>query len=180
MDVRSILDIGCGNGNLAKRLSEKGYVVMGCDPEESAIRIAENNAKNVVFKVLGVYDDPLELGSHPFDTVVACEVIEHLFLPRALPTFAHKVLKRSGYFIITTPHYGSYSKNLISSFLNKWDDHFTTLWDGGHVKFWSLNTLQAILDEAGFDIVSHYTVNRISRLLRFIWPNNIVIIAQKK
>ena len=79
--------------------------------QESAIRIAENNAKNVVFKVLGVYDDdPLELGSHLFDTVVACEVIEHLFLPRALPTFAHKVLKQSGYFIITTPHYGSHSK----------------------------------------------------------------------
>lgn len=179
INIRTILDLGCGNGHMAKRLSQIGYQVTGCDPEESAIRIAQSNSAGVVFKKLGVYDDPSEIGLHDFDLVLASEVIEHLFLPRSLPEFANKVLKRQGYLVITTPYYGNYIKNLLCSIFNKWDDQFTALWDGGHIKFWSYKTLKTLLNEGGFEIIGCHAVNRSSKFLNFIWPNNIVIIAQK-
>jgi 2-polyprenyl-6-hydroxyphenyl methylase/3-demethylubiquinone-9 3-methyltransferase len=32
----------------------------------------------------------------------------------------------------------------------KMDKHFTVLWDGGHIKFWSRETLGGLLQEKGF------------------------------
>jgi len=178
--VRSILDLGCGNGNLSIKLSNIGYDVTGCDPEESAINIANSIKSNAVFKLLGVYDEPTALGSSKFDLVLASEVVEHLFLPRKLPSFAYNVLKPNGFLVLTTPYYGNYFKNFISSVLNKWDDHFTALWDGGHIKFWSLKTLTKLLNEGGFEVVDCHTINRQLNILRFLWPNNIIIVAKKR
>jgi 2-polyprenyl-6-hydroxyphenyl methylase/3-demethylubiquinone-9 3-methyltransferase len=36
----------------------------------------------------------------------------------------------------------------------KLDAHFTALWDGGHIKFWSRGTLSALLQDAGFEVVA--------------------------
>jgi hypothetical protein len=41
-------------------------------------------------------------------------------------------------------------KNLLISLLNKWDQHANPLWDGGHIKLWSRQTLTALLRETGF------------------------------
>ena len=30
------------------------------------------------------------------------------------------------------------------------DSHFTTLWDGGHIKFFSVKTLSSLLESEGF------------------------------
>jgi len=41
-------------------------------------------------------------------------------------------------------------KNLAVALLGKFDQHASPLWDGGHIKLWSRNTLSALLREAGF------------------------------
>jgi 2-polyprenyl-6-hydroxyphenyl methylase/3-demethylubiquinone-9 3-methyltransferase len=46
------------------------------------------------------------------------------------------------------------------------DAHFTALWDGGHIKFWSVATLSRLLAEAGFEIVSVTRVGRIPILAK--------------
>ena len=32
----------------------------------------------------------------------------------------------------------------------KWDSHLTALWDGEHIKFWSIKTLTELFEEQGF------------------------------
>jgi hypothetical protein len=32
------------------------------------------------------------------------------------------------------------------------DNHFTVLWDHGHIKFWSRSTLTKALEETGFKV----------------------------
>jgi len=41
------------------------------------------------------------------------------------------------------------------------DNHFTALWDHGHIKFWSFRTLRILLEEAGFKNISFHRVGRI-------------------
>ncbi len=48
----------------------------------------------------------------------------------------------------------------------KLDSHFTALWDGGHIKFFSMATLTALLKEAGFSDVSFIRVGRIPILAK--------------
>ena len=48
----------------------------------------------------------------------------------------------------------------------KMDDHFTALWDHGHIKFWSEKTLTQLLKEAGFKTISFERVGRIRPLAK--------------
>ena len=58
-------------------------------------------------------------------------------------------LKPNGKFIITTPYHG-YIKNLLLAITGKMKRHFTVLWDGGHIKFFSVATLKNLLLTTGF------------------------------
>ena len=49
---------------------------------------------------------------------------------------------------LSTPYHG-YFKNVALAVSGQMDRHFTALWDGGHVKFFSIKTLRASLQEAG-------------------------------
>ena len=93
---------------------------------------------------------------HSFDAVISVEVIEHLSNPKALVTAAKYCLKPEGTFILTTPYHG-YLKNLALAVSGKMDDHFTVLWDGGHIKFFSVSTLSKLLEaESCADIEFKY------------------------
>jgi 2-polyprenyl-3-methyl-5-hydroxy-6-metoxy-1,4-benzoquinol methylase len=174
LQARRVLDIGCGNGALAGTLSAAGFDVTGCDDDVGGIAIARQAIPAARFEAIGVYDEPARLGATGFDVAVATEVIEHLFRPAALPRFAAAVLKPNGHLILTTPYHG-YLKNLVLSLTNGWDRHFSPLWDGGHVKFWSPATLTQLLNQEGYDVVRVVGAGR----LPWLWKS-MVVVARKR
>ena len=98
---------------------------------------------------MSTYEDlRIRLGRE-FDFVVSLETIEHLFDPRLFLRRAFEVLKPSGVLVLSTPYHG-YLKNLALAVSGRLDSHFTALWDGGHIKFFSWPTLRTLLGEAGF------------------------------
>lgn len=154
-----ILDIGCGNGFTAFRLASLGFNVTGMDASEDGIRIAQEEYTWVRFEVASVYHNISSMANN-FDVVISSEVIEHLFLPRALVENANTALKPGGMLIITTPYHG-YLKNFALSIFNKWDLHHTVDWEGGHIKFFSEKTLADLLNVSGFINISFHNVGRI-------------------
>ncbi len=108
------------------------------------------------------------------DAVVSTEVVEHLYAPHELVSFAHAALRPGGHFIVTTPYHG-FLKNLALSLFNKWDRHFTPLWYGGHIKFWSRDTLSQLITAQPFDIVGFRGVGRYP----YMWKS-MVLIARKR
>ncbi|HEY1381634.1 MAG TPA: class I SAM-dependent methyltransferase [Gemmataceae bacterium] len=174
LGARRVLDVGCGNGALAAALAAGGFDVTGCDDDAAGVEIARRVAPAARFESVGVYDDPARLGVADFDVAVATEVIEHLFRPAALPQFATAVLKPRGHLILTTPYHG-YLKNLALSLANGWDRHFSPLWDGGHIKFWSPATLTQLLNREGYDVVRITGSGRV----RWFWKSMIVV-ARKR
>src|SRR5215203_1058769 len=79
--VRSICDLGCGNGHISGRLAALGYDVTGVDASASGIQIARRVYPGVEF-VHGLIDRDLSLGK--FDLVISSDVIEHLYRPSDL------------------------------------------------------------------------------------------------
>ena len=67
-----------------------------------------------------------------------------------------------------------YLKNCALAISGKLDAHFTALWDGGHIKFWSRRTLTALLQEAGFQVVSFRGAGRCP----WLWKS--MLIAARK
>lgn len=151
---QNILDLGCGNGHLVNYLIAQGYNTYGTDASEDGIAIAKAEHPDRFFlQDLSTGKLPVELQGIKFDTVVSTEVIEHLYDPEGFIVFCRQVLNKNGQLIISTPYHG-YLKNLALSIFDKWDSHHGPAWHGGHIKFWSRNTLSRLLTKAGFKVTA--------------------------
>lgn len=149
--VERICDLGCGNGYLAGRLASMGYDVTGVDASRSGIEIARLTYSAPEF-ICSELDRALQenAGSEKFDLVISSDVIEHLYRPADPLEAASVLLKPKGHILIGTPYHG-YLKNLVLSMTGKMDGHFCALDDGGHIKFFSVRTLSALVRAHGFD-----------------------------
>lgn len=173
-NIRTVLDVGCGNGALAKALADDGLDVAGIDPSESGIANARKLLPAARFECAESGTDPARIPGADFDAVVSTEVIEHLFQPRQLLDLAFAKLRPNGLLVITTPYHG-YLKNLVLALFNRWDFHLSPQWDGGHVKFWSRRTLAALLSERGFEVISFAGIGRVP----FLWKS-MLFVARKR
>lgn len=67
-----ILDVGCGSGQLARHLTDRGFVVLGIDNSPQMIRYARENAPEASFEVADArgfeIDEPVDLVLSTFDT----------------------------------------------------------------------------------------------------------------
>jgi 2-polyprenyl-3-methyl-5-hydroxy-6-metoxy-1,4-benzoquinol methylase len=167
--VRRVLDAGCGNGNLSARIAAEGFEVVAFDSSASGVEHARRAHHGIRFEVASAYDDLRERLGQQFDACVCVEVIEHLFEPRTFVSRIFDVLPSGGLFVLTTPYHG-YLKNLALAVSGKMDSHYTALWDGGHIKFWSRSTLTTLLQEQGFRVIRFAGAGRVPLL----WKSMIV------
>src|SRR3989344_7196768 len=79
--IKSILDVGCGEGNLLIELKKKRLNVQGIDISEEALEKAKQRKLNVKKADL---DKGLPLNANSFDAVITVSVLQHLFEPQKL------------------------------------------------------------------------------------------------
>ncbi|MDQ6670034.1 MAG: methyltransferase domain-containing protein [Chloroflexota bacterium] len=168
-NIRRVMDAGCGNGNLSARIAAAGFDVTGFDASASGIEHARRAFPGLRFEVASAYDDFRERLEVPFDACACVEVIEHLYDPRAFVDRVHQALRPGGLFVVTTPYHG-YIKNLALAMTGATDSHYSALWDGGHIKFWSRATLTTLLEERGFRVIRFEGTGRVP----FLWKSMIV------
>ena len=167
---KCILDLGCGNGYLANYLISNEFNAYGTDASTEGIEIAKQaNPSRFFIQDLSTGKLPAELQNLKFDTVIATEVIEHLYDPAGFIDFCKEVLNNKGEIILTTPYHG-YLKNISLALFNKWDHHLSPGWHGGHIKFWSKATLSNLLTKAGFTVVEFKGCGRIP----YFWKSMII------
>lgn len=157
---RRAFDLGCGNGSTCEALAAAGFDAMGVDPSPSGVTLAQQHGINAL--VGDAYSD-LAAVHGQFPLVTSLEVIEHCIDPRAFARTFLSMIEPGGVGILSTPYHG-YWKNLALALAGKMDAHFTALWDGGHIKFFSIKTLDALLRECGAKDVRFVRVGRIPPL----------------
>lgn len=59
--------------------------------------------------------------------------------------------------------------------INGFDAHWSPLWDGGHVKFWSETSIRTLLIAAGFDAIAIKRVGRLPPLAK-----SMLVTAQRQ
>jgi len=169
---KRLFELGCGNGSMAHELSRYGWDVMGVDPSAEGITQARQSYPNLKLQTGSAYDDLVNQHGQ-FPVVLSLEVVEHVYAPRHYARTVFDLLSDGGAAIISTPYRG-YWKNLALALTGRMDNHFTALWDNGHIKFWSMPTLTELLREAGFVDVHFERGGRVPALAK-----SMIAIARK-
>jgi 2-polyprenyl-3-methyl-5-hydroxy-6-metoxy-1,4-benzoquinol methylase len=105
-----ILDVGCSQGIVCLLLGREGYDCTGVDAETPAIEVAraalakEEAAvqKRVHFVLADATQLPFE--DNAFDSIVLCEILEHLTHPEKVLREVRRVLKEQGKLIVSVPY----------------------------------------------------------------------------
>jgi 2-polyprenyl-3-methyl-5-hydroxy-6-metoxy-1,4-benzoquinol methylase len=140
---RRVLDVGCGTGQMSRRLAASGAShVVGVDFSHEGLRHA---AQPVVRADL---DRGLPFRSGAFDVVWCTETVEHVTWPQAFVAELRRVTAAGGLLCLSTPNSAFYMYRLL---------HLTgrtcsELQHPGHLRFFSPRSLRRLLEECGFAI----------------------------
>lgn len=170
LNNKSVLDVGCGGGELGKELKAKfpSVKVYGVDISPEAVREASKHLDGA--EVLDLTAPwPENLFNTNFDLIVISEVLEHLFKPEEL------LLKIKDKFtspvIITVPNV-LFWKNRLNILLGHFTYTNTGLMDRGHIHFFSWPTFKDLITSTGFKITGthHHAPTRVLGWFKNIFP----------
>lgn len=171
-DSAEILDVGCGEGHLARELVKYGHRVAGADISQEAL---EKAAPAIVSGFCFDVEDkqwPQELTGKKFDVIVASEIIEHVFVPDQLLQKLKNLLAPGGRIIITTPNV-LFWKNRLKMLAGSFEYQKTGIMDFGHIRFFTIETARKAFRDAGLQIENenHFYPNLYRRGLH--WLGNL-------
>ncbi|MBI2549619.1 class I SAM-dependent methyltransferase [Candidatus Woesearchaeota archaeon] len=160
---KKVLDSGCGNGIRTAQLT-KDFDVTGID-------ISENNLKQA--RMLGLkairhdFTKKLPFRDAEFDTAVSCQVIEHVYDTDFYLSEIHRVLKKGGTLLITTPNAVSLTDRLRVMFGKlpvtcEVSLHYkigSKEKPNGHIRPYTFPELRHQLQRIGFKVVEERTTN---------------------
>jgi len=140
-----VLDVGCFTGVIGKEIESLGNDVYGI--EISLPAISKANSKGIK-TIRSDMDNKLPVKSNTFDGVFAGEVIEHLFDVDTFLSEIHRVLRKNGYIVLTTPNLLSFW-NRIRAIAGMPFIDFNK--DKQHIRFFTKSTLKDLLKKHGFE-----------------------------
>ncbi len=101
-----ILDLGCGTGEIAAALDQRGYHVTACDVAENMLAIARRSHPGAAVEWTGLAPDwdTLPFADRSFDAVVASSVFEYLDDVPRVATELSRVLRPEGVLLLSVPN----------------------------------------------------------------------------
>jgi len=148
---RLVLDVGCASGYLAEALEKNGCLVSGVEFDADEAAKARPFLQQLVVADLNQVDLAEQFPGSTFDTIVFGDVLEHLLDPARVLSSALKLLDPNGRVVISIPNvvHGAVRLSVLQG---HWDYRDTGLLDRTHIKFFTLDTLLAMLAQAGLTV----------------------------
>lgn len=163
-----VLDMGCGDGTITKKVAEHVREITALDISEKAIEIALRFNMYPKIQYLNIPVEDYQ-PDKPFNIVLMFEVVEHLYNPAAVFKKVYSLLDKEGIVIISTPNFMRLTRRIklapgirhIRKTLGK--DSWRINID--HIKEYTHTELKSLLCQCGFKI--------IARAGAIIWTDTI-------
>ncbi|MGO1316375.1 MAG: class I SAM-dependent methyltransferase [Cellulomonadaceae bacterium] len=145
---RRVLDVGCATGYLAKALRDQGCEVSGVEYDPIAAEQARPLLDQLIVGNLNQISLTDAFGGSTFDVIVFGDVLEHLLDPAATLRDAVGLLAPGGQIVASIPNiaHGSIRLALLQG---AWEYRDTGLLDRTHVRFFTRDGVDELLDLAG-------------------------------
>ena len=164
---KRVLELGCSTGYMSRIFRDRGCQVVAVEIDPEAAGRAAAFCERVVVGDLDRLDLSAELGEDRFDVVVAADVLEHLRDPLALLRQVKRHLKPDGFLVASIPNiaHGSVRLGLLAGLFP--NDNRVGLLDRTHLRFFTRQTMEELLDAAGF------AIGRLVRQEKVIIPDEV-------
>jgi SAM-dependent methyltransferase len=145
----TLLEVGCGRGDLLRTARSHGFTVVGCDffngriPDGSNLSLVDGTLHDARF------------ADATFDVVVIRNVLEHLFDPRSELDEVRRVLKPGGFLYTKVPN----AQNGGGPFYRRLIGHPYPFSPPYHLSHFAPETLRGLLRGTGFTFMN-WTVER--------------------
>ena len=148
----TLLEIGCGRGELLCRAAARGIKVTGVELSEHACAEARSRLKEgqgeVIQGEIGLFAGQKER----FDYIVFCDVLEHIRDQRAFLKTVFDLLKPDGKILCVVPSLDSWSARF---FKTNWIEFKLD-----HLFYYNTKNLRSILFQKGFSEFRHFPAKK--------------------
>ena len=146
----SALDLGCGAGDNARILVNRGWKVCGI-----TLNRGEQESAAQVCTDVWVHD--LEDGlpedlTGPFDLIVLSHVVEHLRNTKSLLRQIHKILAPNGEIAVAVPNVLNWHQRVLFLF-GKFEYTNEGIMDSTHLAFYTYGSARRMIESCGFKVV---------------------------
>ena len=155
----NLLEIGSYCGFLLNRIRGDGWTVTGLEPDRA---VADYSRQKFGLNIVdGVLPQPSLPSSH-FDAIIMLHVIEHMPDPSANLREIRRMMKPGGLLVVETPRFDS----LMFKLLGRRERSISNC--NGHIYFFTVPTLKALLKKNGFEPLKVELVGRTLTLERLL------------
>jgi SAM-dependent methyltransferase len=138
----SVLDLGCGTGDLTAEIARSGAATVGVEVAEAAVQRARARHPELDFQLAPI-EGPLPFDDNAFAVVFASEVIEHVADTARWLSEVRRVLAPRGRLLLTTPNHGRL--RLALGGVERFSEPL-----GDHLHLYTARSLRDVLTELGF------------------------------
>lgn len=160
---RSILDVGCNNGEFLSMARQRGWTVMGQELNRYAVERARQKKIDVVDRQLRVE----EFKGKKFGAISFLGVLEHVPNPGALVDVARELLEPGGVIAVLVPNIDSIATRVLHEKCNTFDGI-------EHINFWGRETFEKFLVRHGCTLAHAETaiseLYTLNNFLNFRYP----------
>jgi 2-polyprenyl-3-methyl-5-hydroxy-6-metoxy-1,4-benzoquinol methylase len=158
-NIRSLLDVGCGEGLFGKYLkkSNKNLEVWGIEP---VVEVAKNAKKNLDNVLVGNIEDSFGIiNKKKFDVVTYNDVLEHLVDPWTILDNTKKILNNDGLVIVSLPNVRFVNNLLHIIFKKDFEYEDAGIRDRTHLRFFTKKSMIRMFEDTGYEILDIHGTN---------------------
>lgn len=145
--LHTVLDVGCGTGQIVKFLNDSGFDAYGCDVSKIAVKMGRklNGRKKIVHATAS----KLPFKDRTFDLVISISMIEHITQNQVTKFLqeSKRVLRSGGYIFLVTPNFATPLRSLQR-------EHWGGYADPTHINFYTPNSLATTLKQHEFSRIN--------------------------
>jgi 2-polyprenyl-3-methyl-5-hydroxy-6-metoxy-1,4-benzoquinol methylase len=146
---KRVLELGCAAGHVTRALVDRHCEVVGIEADAEAA----SNLEGIAEAFVGDLTDPTIVQKaaegRTFDVVLAGDVLEHLPDPASTLLACRDVLRADGYLVVSLPNV-AHADVALSLLDGQFGYRDTGLLDRTHLRFFTLEGIHQLLEDAGF------------------------------
>jgi methionine biosynthesis protein MetW len=147
--IQTALDVGCGAGDMAAWLSQRGVQVDGISWNEEELRAATQFCRETW--QVDLNKTTPDLAADSYDLIICSHLLEHIAYPDSLLRAIFRALKPGGYFVVAIPNV-MFWRDRFKLLRGRWNYESSGTFDYTHLRWYTRESMTTLLQQHGFTI----------------------------